>query len=191
MFHLRDIPNLLSVLRILLVPPVVFYMLQEQFLPALVLFVIAGLTDSLDGWLAKNFNWESALGKILDPLADKLLLVSSYVCFYWLDFLPLWLVVSIILRDVFIVVGGVAYRIFFGKVDINPSYMSKLNTLMQIVLVTTMLLSLTWLPIQQQVITILIWTVLFTTVVSGLMYIFSWTARAYKEASQNKLKKKI
>ena len=185
MFKLRNIPNFLSVLRVLLVPPVVFYLLEHNYTSALILFVIAGVTDSLDGWLAKHFHWESALGEILDPLADKLLLVSSYVCFYWLELLPLWLVASVILRDIFIVVGGVSYRVLFGKVDINPTYISKLNTLMQIVLVATMLLSLTWLPMDELIINVLIWTVLFTTIASGVMYVFSWGARALKESSKD------
>lgn len=182
MFKLRNLPNFLSVLRILLVPPVVYYLLQQNYEPALILFVIAGVTDSLDGWLAKHFNWQSHLGEILDPLADKLLLVSSYVCFAWLALLPVWLVVTVILRDVVIVSGGVLYRIFFGKVDIQPTYISKLNTLMQIVLIAVMLLSLTWLPMDDLLITILVWSVFITTTVSGVVYVYAWGARALQAA---------
>ncbi len=180
MFSLRNIPNFLSVLRILLVPPVVFYMLQHNYMPALVLFVIAGLTDSLDGWLAKRFNWQSHLGEILDPLADKLLLVSSYIAFAWLGLLPVFLVACVILRDVIIVVGGVCYRIFFGKIEMMPTYISKLNTLMQIVLIALLLVSLAWLSIDKMVIDFLIWTVLFTTIASGAVYIYLWGKRALK-----------
>jgi len=182
MFALRNLPNLLSVLRIFLVPPVVFYMLQENYMPAMILFVVAGVTDSLDGWLAKHFNWQSHLGEILDPLADKLLLVSSYVCFAWLEHLPIWLVVSVMLRDIIIVAGGVLYRIFFGKVVINPTYISKFNTLMQITLIAVMLLSLAWIPVSDLLITVLIWTVLFTTVASGIVYVYAWGSRAIQAA---------
>lgn len=182
MFSLHNLPNFLSVLRILLVPPVVYYMLQHNYMPALVLFVIAGVTDSLDGWLAKRFNWQSHLGEILDPLADKLLLVSSYIAFAWLELLPLFLVACVILRDVIIVVGGICYRIFFGKIEITPTYISKLNTLMQIVLIAVMLVSLAWLSIDKVFIDILIWIVLFTTIASGLVYIYSWGCRALKQA---------
>lgn len=180
MFCLRNLPNFLSVLRILLVPPVVFYMLQHNYMPALVLFVIAGVTDSLDGWLAKRFNWQSHLGEILDPLADKLLLVSSYIVFAWLSLLPVWLVITVILRDIIIVVGGISYRIFFGSIEIVPTYISKLNTLMQIVLIAVMLVSLAWLSIDEKLIDILIWTVFFTTTTSGIVYIYSWGNRALK-----------
>lgn len=178
MFRLRNIPNLLSILRILLVPPVVYYMSQHNYMPAFILFVIAGVTDSLDGWLAKRFHWQSELGAILDPLADKLLLVSSYVTFAWLELLPMWLVAAVILRDVIIVFGGVLYRIFFGKVAIAPTYISKLNTLMQIVLVATLLVSLSWLSIDALIINALVWFVLFTTLISGFVYIFCWGRRA-------------
>ncbi len=184
MFSLRNLPNLLSLLRIALVPPVVYYLLQHNYMPALVLFVIAGVTDSLDGWLAKHFGWESALGKILDPLADKLLLVSSYISFAWLELLPMWLVLSVILRDIIIVAGGLLYRFFFGTVVINPTYISKLNTLMQIVLIAVMLVSLAWLPIDEWVITLLIWVVLFTTLASGIVYIFAWGNRAIYAAKK-------
>ncbi len=178
MFSLRNLPNLLSLLRIVLVPPVVFYILQNNYMPALVLFVIAGVTDSLDGWLAKHFNWQSHLGEILDPLADKLLLVSSYVCFAWLELLPMWLVLAVILRDIIIVTGGVLYRLFLGNVVINPTYISKLNTLMQIVLIAVMLVSLAWFPIPEVVTSILIWSVLFTTIASGVVYVVAWGRRA-------------
>jgi len=188
MFRLRNLPNFLSVLRILLVPPVVFYMLQHNYLPALVLFIIAGVTDSLDGWLAKRFHWESHLGEILDPLADKLLLVSSYITFAWLGLLPTWLVACVILRDVVIVLGGVLYRVYFGKISISPTYISKLNTLMQIVLIAVMLISLSVFTINEAFITFLVWLVLFTTVTSGVVYIFSWGSRALQKmgkASKN------
>ena len=185
MFALRNLPNFLSVLRILLVPPVIYYMLQENYMPAMVLFVIAGITDSLDGWLAKHFNWQSHLGEILDPLADKLLLVSSYICFAWLELLPLWLVISVMLRDIIIVTGGVLYRIFFGKVVINPTYISKFNTLMQIVLIATMLFSLSILSIDEMIIDLLVWTVYFTTIASGLVYVYLWGQRAIQATQSN------
>ena len=185
MFRLRNIPNFISLLRILLVPPVVYYLLHQNYMPALILFVIAGVSDGIDGWLAKRFNWQSALGEILDQLADKLLLVWTYVCFSWLELLPLWLVVSVILRDVVIIAGGVLYRVKFGAVEIKPSYLSKFNTLMQISLIAIMLLSLTWLSISETVINVLIWTVLFTTISSGLMYVFSWGVRAFKAAKNS------
>lgn len=185
MFSMRNIPNFISFLRILLVPPVVFYLLEQNYMPALILFAIAGISDGIDGWLAKHFNWQSALGEILDPLADKLLLVSTYICFSWLELLPQWLVVSVILRDVVIIAGGVLYRVNFGKVEIKPSYVSKFNTLMQIVLIVVMLVSLVWFSIDELIMTVLIWTVLVTTIASGLMYVFSWGLRAVQAAKKS------
>lgn len=87
----RDIPNIISVFRILLVLPVVWLLLQQQYTMALVLFAIAGVSDALDGFLAKHNGWESRLGTILDPLADKLLLVCSFLTLAWLGLIPFWL----------------------------------------------------------------------------------------------------
>ncbi|MBN4080132.1 CDP-alcohol phosphatidyltransferase family protein [Beggiatoa alba] len=185
MFSKRNLPNLLSLIRIMLVAPVVIFIVQHSYMLALVLFIIAGILDSLDGWLAKQYHWQSPLGEILDPLADKLLLVSVYVCFAWLALLPTWLVITVILRDVVIVSGGVLYRIFVGKVEIKPTYISKLNTLMQIVLITAVLVSLAWFPIDDVIITTLIWIVLVTTVVSGFVYVFSWSLRAFNTAKNS------
>ena len=87
---MQQLPNIISVFRMLLVVPVVGSLLQQQFGMALVLFAIAGFSDGLDGFLAKHFGWQSRLGSILDPLADKLLLVSSFLTLTWMGFVPLW-----------------------------------------------------------------------------------------------------
>ena len=102
----RDIPNIISVLRIVLVVPIIVLMLEQQFAAALLLFFVAGLSDGLDGYLAKRNNWGSRLGSILDPLADKLLLISSYVALGWLGLIPVWLVAVVLIRDIVIVSGA-------------------------------------------------------------------------------------
>jgi len=96
----RDIPNLITAFRFLLVPPVVFLLLSSRFGEALVIFAIAGFSDALDGFLAKHYGWASRLGAALDPLADKLLLVSAFIALGWLELIPVWLVVIVILRDI-------------------------------------------------------------------------------------------
>lgn len=87
----HDIPNVITAFRFLLVPPVVILLLQERFTAALIVFGVAGFSDGLDGFLAKRYDWRSRLGSILDPLADKLLLVSSFVTLGWLGLIPAWL----------------------------------------------------------------------------------------------------
>src|SRR3990172_3309285 len=103
---LKDIPNIISLLRMALVPPVVILLLNGYYGWALLVFVSAGLSDGLDGYLAKRFGWRSRLGAILDPLADKLLLVASYLTLGWLGQLPLWLVAVVVGRDIVIVAGA-------------------------------------------------------------------------------------
>ena len=112
---LRHLPNLISVFRVLLVPPVVWLMVQGRYGEALALFVIAGASDGLDGYLAKHFGWVSRFGSIIDPLADKLLLTASFFTLAWLGHLPLWLAVLVIARDLVIVIGGLAYHYLVGK----------------------------------------------------------------------------
>ena len=95
-----DIPNLITVFRFLLVPPLVWLLLNDRFGAALVVFGVAGFSDGLDGFLAKRFHWTSRIGALLDPLADKLLLIASFVTLGWLGWIPVWLVVLVCLRDV-------------------------------------------------------------------------------------------
>ena len=92
-----DIPNIITVFRFLLVPPVVVLLLQDRFFAALVVFGIAGISDGLDGFLAKHYHWTSRIGALMDPLADKLLMVSSYLTLGWLGLIPQWLVALAIL----------------------------------------------------------------------------------------------
>jgi cardiolipin synthase len=101
----RDIPNLITVGRILLVAPTTWALLQQHYRLALVLFLVAGISDGVDGFLAKHYNWSSRLGALLDPVADKALLVCSYAALTWTGLLPLWLFVLVILRDT-VIVGG-------------------------------------------------------------------------------------
>ena len=100
---MHHLPNIISFLRILLVAPIVWALLNHRYDLAVVLFVIAGISDGVDGYLAKRFGWESRFGGVLDAIADKLLLVSTFIVLWLLAVFPLWLVALIILRDLFIV----------------------------------------------------------------------------------------
>ena len=176
----RHIPNIISVIRIILVIPVVVCLLQGNYHWALLLFLIAGLSDGLDGYLARRFGWSSHLGGILDPMGDKLLMVFSYLVLGWLQYLPLWLVVAVILRDVIIVSGGLLYRILIGKVVAEPLLISKINTVLQILLVLLVLISLAIWQVPAQIIEILTYVVFITTVMSGVSYVVLWGQRAWQ-----------
>ncbi len=178
---LAQIPNLLSALRILLVVPIVALLLQRDFEGALLLFALAGVSDGLDGWLARRYGWFSRLGSVLDPVADKLLLVSSYLVLGALGLLPWWLVVAVLGRDLVIVAGAVAYHYLVGPYDMAPSLLSKVNTALQILLVLVVVADqvLGWLgPVALQA---LFWGVLATTVASGVNYVLVWGWRAWRK----------
>jgi cardiolipin synthase len=173
-----DIPNAICVLRILLVAPTVWALLERRFALALLLVFVAGFSDALDGYLAKKFDWRSRLGGLLDPLADKLLLVSLFVVLALLGLIPAWLASVVIGRDVVIVTGGVTYNFLIGPVVPEPSRASKLNTLAQLLCIVSVLVqrALQW-PMEP-LITAAGAGVLVTSVVSGLDYVIRWSAKA-------------
>lgn len=175
----KDIPNLLTVARILLTLPVAWLLLQERYDLALVLFFIAGFSDGLDGYLAKRFGWGSRLGSILDPLADKLLLVTSFLCLAWVGLIPFWLVALVMGRDVVIVAGGLAFHWLIGHYEMEPTWISKLNTLLQIILVLGLVLSHGLHAVPDSNLVWLVYAVCVTTVLSGLDYVWTWGYKAY------------
>lgn len=177
----RHIPNIISLCRILLVYPVVSLLLAQRFDWALGLFVVAGLSDAVDGFLAKHYHWQSRLGSYLDPLADKLLLISSYVVLGWLGFIPVWLAVLVVLRDVVIFTGAVSYYFLLRPFEGQPLMISKLNTLLQLVLVFTVLIRYGIAPLPDFIVTGLILMVTITTLISGVLYVYIWGSSYYRE----------
>ena len=176
--YLRHLPNLISAARILLVAPVIWSLLNQQFTLAVWLFVIAGASDGLDGFLAKRFGWTSRLGGILDALADKFLLVSTFVCLWWLGVFPPWLVLAVFTRDLVIVIGAIVYNFRIEAVQPEPSYISKLNTFLQIALAALAVLQLGFSIVPGWVLPTLVWAVLATTILSGADYVLEWSRRA-------------
>lgn len=174
----RDIPNLLSIMRIFLSVPVVWMLLQHNFGIALALFAIAGISDGLDGYLAKHFGWQSRLGGLLDPLADKILLVFSVLSLGWLELLPSWLVFIVILRDLVIVTGAFVYNFQVAELDAAPTLISKFNTVVQILLVLAVVLDQGLFHIPALLLQGLIWLTLITTIWSGVNYVVVWSRRA-------------
>lgn len=176
--YLRHLPNLISVARIVLVGPVVWSLLNDHFGLAIWLFLIAGASDGLDGFLAKRFGWSSRLGGILDALADKLLLISTFFCLLWLGIFPWWLVMSVLARDLIIVVGATIYNFRIETVQPAPTLVSKLNTFLQIALAAVGVIQLGFGGIPGWVMQALIWSVMLTVLLSGAGYVREWTRRA-------------
>ncbi|EKD22235.1 MAG: hypothetical protein ACD_87C00092G0002 [uncultured bacterium] len=166
-----NIPNILTLLRILMVPVIVILLIQKSFLKALIVFVAAGLTDILDGLLARFLRQQTVLGSYLDPIADKALLVSSFVTLSVLHVIPGWLAVLVISRDVFILLGISVLSIMSISVEIRPAFVSKVTTALQLI---TVLLSLSALclpgGIREIWLLSLYWVTAFFTIVSGLNY---------------------
>ena len=174
----RHIPNILSVLRILMVPPAVVALATARYRTAFVLILAAGATDALDGYLARRFGWTSRLGSILDPLADKLLVMSAFVSLSWLGYVPVWLTGLVIGRDVVIVSGAVAYRKLFGAYDMTPTSFSKANSGLQIGYVLMVVAQLAGLSLPHWLEQTLLWLVVVTTLASGAHYVWLWGNKA-------------
>jgi cardiolipin synthase (CMP-forming) len=171
------LPNILSFIRLMAVPLAIWLMLAGDFTVAFWLFVAAGLTDALDGFLAKRFGWETELGSYLDPLADKALLVSVFVVLGWLGHLPLWLTIMVVFRDVFIIGGAVVVMAITGSFKADPMFVSKLNTALQIALAAAVLAKLGH-DLAIDALTLgLIYATAATTFASGMAYLVRWTRR--------------
>lgn len=177
----RDLPNLITILRILSVAPLVWALLDGRFGLGLAIFLFASASDGLDGFLARRFRWQSQLGAILDPVADKTLLVSVYVALGLNGFIPWWLVAAVVARDIVIVIGAVGYRFVIGRFAMAPTFLSKLNTVLQFLLALVAVLArgLGWLPAWSA--DIFIYAVLASTVLSGVHYVGIWSRRTWRE----------
>ena len=170
-----NLPNCITLGRLLSVPVAIYLLMQHAYLGAFLLFVIAGVSDALDGYIAKRFDRVTQLGAILDPIADKGLLVGVYVTIGSQGVIPHWLVVLVVFRDIMIIGGVVLLFLFRLEVRMRPLIVSKLNTATQIALAAVVLgqlglrIDAGWLA------PALIYAVTATTVVSGASYIVSWT----------------
>ncbi len=179
--QLRDLPNIISALRLIAVIPVVWLLLEREFGWALLLFATAGLSDGVDGFLAKHYGWQSRLGGILDPLADKILLVSCFLVLGSMGLIPVWLVLAAVFRDLVIVTGAVLYQFRVAEVEAAPTLISKLNTVLQLVLVVLVIMDAGPIPLPGPLIEALVWACLTTVVVSGIQYVWVWGRKARVE----------
>jgi len=171
---LQHLPNLITLARIGLVPVLILLLRDRNYDLALAVFVIAGVSDALYGFLAKRFHLQTHLGAVLDPAADKLLLVCTYVMLTILGDIPFWLTLTVASRDVLIVGGYLLYTSQVGPVRMRPSWISKLNTLTQLALVCLILAERAAGVELSGPVAALVYAVLVTTVASGLHYLWSW-----------------
>lgn len=151
-------------------PPLAYYLLIRNYQVALIIFMVAGASDALDGFLAKRFKWTSRFGAIADPLADKMLMLVSYSYLAIEGFLPLWLLALVVGRDIFIVTAAYAFHRVFGPFDMKPTWLSKFNTTFQIFLVTLVMFMLVFTDIPLILKEVLIVIVATTSLTSGIQY---------------------
>ncbi|WP_350333840.1 CDP-alcohol phosphatidyltransferase family protein [Coralliovum pocilloporae] len=168
------LPNLISIARLLIVPLIIWLILDQYLMAAFVLFVVAGISDAIDGYLARLMNSRSALGTYLDPIADKTLLVSVYIALGIPGIIPLWLVILIVSRDVLIVGGVLLARLIHRPMVMRPLMISKINTTMQIILAASSLGSAAFGVDFAAAGPILFYLVAATTVFSTLAYAVEW-----------------
>lgn len=180
MIAANQIPNLLTIMRILLVIPFAMSVYSAQYMQALVLFFVAGLSDGVDGFLARQFNWKSRFGAIADPLADKLLLVTAYLMLALTDQIPMWLLYLVIGRDILILAGALGYHFFISHYDIKPSWLGKTCTMLQIVYVLLVMMSLADLPMPLWTVSNGLWLIGLITLLSGVHYYLVWGIKAYR-----------
>lgn len=172
------IPNFITLGRLLAVPLAVWLMLTDRFEAAFWLFLAAGASDAIDGFLARRLGARSEIGAYLDPLADKSLLVSSYVTLGYQGFIDSWLVILVVFRDVLIIGGAILYQTLTQSLTMQPLFVSKLNTVLQIALIGFVLARL-GLGIDDYDLTPwLVYAVAASTAASGAAYVTVWGRRA-------------
>jgi|YelNatPaOPRAMG01_1025707.scaffolds.fasta_scaffold00488_31 cardiolipin synthase len=168
------LPNIITGLRILLLPLFIVFLVQAELFSAFLVFIIAGITDALDGFIARHYGQTSQLGAYLDPLADKLLLSSAFLLLTLKNFVPPWVCVLIVLRDIMILIGvALAFLIKKKAIQIGPSKLSKTNTLFQI-LTVIIVLGQDLHKFPEYFYQSAFWITAFFTVSSGVHYLYEW-----------------
>ncbi len=176
--QLRYLPNIITCIRSVLILPLLWVLLQQDYRSAFYLFCFAGLTDGLDGLLARLFNWTSKFGALMDPIADKVLLVSSFIALVYLQKIPFWFASVMIGRDLWIVLGASLYRYYIGSVTYRPIFISKLNTVLQLSLILLLLVDAGFFSLSPWIISSLFQLTFVTTVVSAFQYTWIWGRQA-------------
>ena len=176
--NLRQLPNIITVARMLMVPLLLWCLHTGEHAAALWIALAAGFSDALDGWLAKRFGWQTWLGGVLDPIADKLLLDASFVGLWLAAAIPGWLAALVVGRDVVIVSGASTYHFLIGTVTGRPTLLSKATTVAQIAFVLAVLVELAWRPLPRELALAAIGLVAALTLASGIDYVVRWSLRA-------------
>jgi cardiolipin synthase len=169
-------------MRIFLIAPIIILFVNSEFAWALGLFVIAGVSDSVDGYLAKKYDWDTRLGAFLDPAGDKLLVAWSYGTLAFLGHIPVWMAVIVIFRDVVIVAGSFLYHYLVRRLEGDPTFISKFNTGLEFAFLILVMAKAGFDWPNDITITVVGAAVLVTVVISGYDYVSNWIRSARREA---------
>jgi cardiolipin synthase len=175
---LRHLPNAITVLRFVLIPVLVALLLRDRFEAAFAVFAVSALSDLADGVVARRWNLRTRFGAIADPLADKLTMLSVALALAAQSMIPLWLAAAIVLRDVLIVGGALAYHIVVGRYDMAPSWLSKINTAVEFAALSAVLADGAGVIEVEALLPALFGLLLATLVGSGAQYVWVWGRRA-------------
>jgi cardiolipin synthase (CMP-forming) len=179
---LKYIPNILTLIRFVLIAPFLVSLYQGSYVNAFYFFILAGCTDGLDGSLARYFHWQSLFGSFIDPLADKLLIASSFISLALIGILPWWLVILVFLRDLTISFGVVAWYVLVQReLDFKPTALSKINTFLQLMLLISCLFELAFFKLMPNLTEILILLTTLTTTITFVDYVWTWGKKAFND----------
>jgi cardiolipin synthase (CMP-forming) len=180
----RHLPNIICLIRIALIWPTLSALRAGSYDLALLLFTVAAVSDGLDGYLAKRFRWTSELGKLLDPLADKLLLVSMFIVAAWIGLVPTWLTAAAVARDVLIGLGALVFHFWIGPLRGRPTIISKINTLFQLAYLFSVISHAAFELPPEEILSAMAVLTLITTVLSGADYVYAFTRRAWATSAE-------
>ena len=172
-----NLPNLLTLARILLTPFIIWAILNGFPSHALALMIVAGLTDMLDGFIAKHYGMQTVVGAYMDPIADKLMLTGAFISLFITGQAPMFLFLAVVFRDVVIVIGAIAYELVTHRLKMQPTWLSKTTTVFQIALVVVTLLRASH-PVPDALFNALVWLTFALTCASGIQYMVLWTYKA-------------
>ena len=177
----RHLPNAITLVRALLIPVIALALLRRDYGNALLLFVVCALGDLVDGLLARAFDVRTRFGAVADPLADKLTMLTATLLLAWQDWLPWWFALLVVVRDVVIVAGAIAYHLRVGHVEMAPTLLSKFNTVLEFSFLTGVLAMGAGLLDEGAWFLVLLWTTSATILLSGAQYVVLWSLKAARE----------
>lgn len=180
--NLHYIPNTITILRIVLSFFVLYSLFIAKYQWALYLFLLAGASDALDGFLARRYGWFTRFGSIADPIADKILLVSSLLALAYGGYIPVWLVGLIIARDLWVALGAFCYYYWISTYEMAPTLLSKANTFIQILFVVLILINLSFSIIPAVLLEVVMYLVLVMNLASWVHYTWVWGRRAWEKS---------